>query len=72
MALQSVLRIAVMLAAEWLFVHFMHALQIQARGARLPRRRVAGAGFYTWRESPQAFCSARAFGWQPGARGGAF
>jgi hypothetical protein len=31
-----VLTIAVSLAAEWLFAHFTHALQIQAHGARLP------------------------------------
>jgi uncharacterized membrane protein YgaE (UPF0421/DUF939 family) len=31
-----VLTIAVILEAEWLFVHFTHALQIQTHGARLP------------------------------------
>jgi uncharacterized membrane protein YgaE (UPF0421/DUF939 family) len=35
-ALQSVLTIAAILAAEWLFVHQTHALQIQSGGARLP------------------------------------
>ena len=36
MALQSVLTIAVILEAEWVFVHFTHALQIQTHGAALP------------------------------------
>jgi uncharacterized membrane protein YccC len=41
MALQSVLTIAVILAAEWVFVHFTQALQIQADGARLPAAQAA-------------------------------
>jgi uncharacterized membrane protein YgaE (UPF0421/DUF939 family) len=41
MALQSVLTIAVILDAEWLFVHFTHALQIQTHGARLPAAKAA-------------------------------
>jgi uncharacterized membrane protein YgaE (UPF0421/DUF939 family) len=41
MALQSVLTIAVILEAEWLFVHFTHALQIQANSARLPAGQAA-------------------------------
>jgi uncharacterized membrane protein YgaE (UPF0421/DUF939 family) len=41
MALQSVLTIAVILEAEWLFVHFTHALQIQTHGARLPAAQAA-------------------------------
>jgi uncharacterized membrane protein YccC len=40
-ALQSVLTIAVVLVAEWLFVHFTDALQIQAPGAGLPTGRAA-------------------------------
>jgi hypothetical protein len=40
-ALQSVLTITVILAAEWLLVHFTHALQIRARGARLPAAQAA-------------------------------
>ena len=40
-ALQSVLTIAVILEAEWLFVHFTHALQIQAHGARVPAAQAA-------------------------------
>src|SRR5262249_2121749 len=35
-ALESVLMVAVTLGAEALFVHFTHALQIQAHGAALP------------------------------------
>ncbi len=34
-ALQAVASIAVILGAEWIFVHFTHALQIQTHGARL-------------------------------------
>jgi uncharacterized membrane protein YccC len=41
MALQSLLTIAVILEAEWLFVRFTHALQIQARGAGRPAAQVA-------------------------------
>jgi hypothetical protein len=41
MAAQSVLTIGVILAAEWLFVHFTHALQIQAHGAGLPAAQTA-------------------------------
>jgi uncharacterized membrane protein YgaE (UPF0421/DUF939 family) len=41
MAAQSVLTIGVILAAEWLFVHFTHALQIQAHGAGLPAAQMA-------------------------------
>jgi uncharacterized membrane protein YgaE (UPF0421/DUF939 family) len=36
MALQIVLTIGAILAAEWVFVHFTHALQIQVNGAGLP------------------------------------
>lgn len=42
-ALQSVLAIALILVAEWLFVHFTHALQIQAGGARMPAAQAAEA-----------------------------
>src|SRR5260221_733739 len=35
-ALRSVLTIALILEAVWVFVHFTNALQIQAGGARLP------------------------------------
>jgi uncharacterized membrane protein YgaE (UPF0421/DUF939 family) len=35
-ALQSVLTIGIILAAEWLFVHYTHALQIQTHGVKLP------------------------------------
>jgi uncharacterized membrane protein YgaE (UPF0421/DUF939 family) len=41
MAAHSVLTIGVILAAEWLFVHFTHALQIQAHGAGLPAAQAA-------------------------------
>jgi len=41
MAAESVLTIGVILAAEWLFVHFTHALQIQAHGAGLPAAQAA-------------------------------
>jgi uncharacterized membrane protein YccC len=41
MALQSVLTIGLILAAEWLFVHSTHALQIQAHGAGLPAAQMA-------------------------------
>jgi uncharacterized membrane protein YgaE (UPF0421/DUF939 family) len=41
MAVQGVLTIGVILAAEWLFVHFTHALQIQAHGAGLPAAQAA-------------------------------
>ncbi len=41
MALQSVLTIGIILEAEWLFVHFTHALQIQTHGARLPAAQAA-------------------------------
>jgi Fusaric acid resistance protein-like len=41
MALESVLMVAVILAAEALFVHFTHALQIQAHGAALPAAEAA-------------------------------
>jgi hypothetical protein len=37
MALQSVVTIAVILEAEWLFVHLTHALQIQTHGPGCPR-----------------------------------
>jgi uncharacterized membrane protein YccC len=42
-AVQGVLTIALVLEAEWLFVHFTHALQIQAHGARLPAVQAAQA-----------------------------
>jgi uncharacterized membrane protein YccC len=41
MAVESVLTIGVILAAEWLFVHFTHALQIQSHGAGLPAAQAA-------------------------------
>jgi uncharacterized membrane protein YgaE (UPF0421/DUF939 family) len=41
MAVRSMLVIGVILGAEWLFVHFTHALQIQAHGARLPAAQAA-------------------------------
>jgi uncharacterized membrane protein YgaE (UPF0421/DUF939 family) len=41
MAAQSVLTIGVILVAEWLFVHFTHALLIQTHGARLPAAQAA-------------------------------
>jgi uncharacterized membrane protein YccC len=40
-AFMSVLTIAVILEAEWLFVHFTHALQIQTHGAALPAAQAA-------------------------------
>jgi lysylphosphatidylglycerol synthetase-like protein (DUF2156 family) len=40
-AVQTVLTIAVILAAEWLFVHFTHARQIQTHGAKLPAAQAA-------------------------------
>ena len=41
MAVESVLTIGLILAAEWLFVHFTHALQIQTHGAALPAAQAA-------------------------------
>jgi uncharacterized membrane protein YgaE (UPF0421/DUF939 family) len=41
MAAQSVLTIGVILAAEWVFVHFTSALQIQAHGVGLPAAQMA-------------------------------
>jgi uncharacterized membrane protein YgaE (UPF0421/DUF939 family) len=45
-ALQNTVTIAAILGAEWLFVHFTHALQIQTHGARLAAAQAAQvAGF---------------------------
>jgi uncharacterized membrane protein YgaE (UPF0421/DUF939 family) len=45
-ALQNTVTIAAILGAEWLFVHFTHALQIQAHGAHLAAAQAAQiAGF---------------------------
>jgi uncharacterized membrane protein YccC len=43
MALQTVLTIGVILEAEWLFVRFTHALQIQAHSTGLPAAQAAAA-----------------------------
>ena len=40
-ALQAVLTVGVIPEGEWLFVHFTHALQIQAHGAQLPAAQAA-------------------------------
>jgi uncharacterized membrane protein YgaE (UPF0421/DUF939 family) len=43
-ALQAVVSIAVILGAEWIFVHFTHALQIQTHGAKLSVAAAAQTG----------------------------